>query len=82
MTEAVFTGDMDILEEQDYDWLCNHDFLLTALSLPKKFGSPPEEILIGVKEDKKGERKRKEERVKYESSSGKKGSIIPLTKFT
>jgi hypothetical protein len=87
MVDAMFDGQMKHITDKGYKMLYDANMLRMALALPKKFGSPPAEILIGIKVDEDAEEKRTDNNKKYweykgtdkEASKGYK--YQPLTKL-
>ena len=80
MTDSVFDGELKHITKEGYKMLSDINMLRFAVALPKKFGSPLAEILIGLNVDEDAEEKRVEDNEKSKTKPDK-YAYKPLTKI-
>src|SRR5579859_5781129 len=81
MTDAIFDGELKHIVKEGYKMLSDINMLRTAVALPKKFGRPLAEILIGLNVDEDAEEKRVENNEKAKAGNTK-YTYQPLTKIS
>jgi len=80
MTDAIFDGELKHIVKEGYKMLSDIAMLRAAVALPKKFGRPLAEILIGLNVDEDAEATRVEENEKAKAGNTK-YTYKPLTKI-
>jgi hypothetical protein len=82
MVDAIFDGELKHIIDKGYKMLWDVAMLRMAVALPKKFGKPLAEILIGLNVDEDAEEARVKNNEKAKTDTKGKYTFQPLTKVS